>query len=374
MRSPRSSVILTLLCSLLLFFSCSLSPSVPAQAKDRGETLSGNIHGLRPSFSVSDRAQAELSASYLKPGAIARTSTIFWEVYWSPNPKAGDFRGINAIIDIMAAHKLRPLFLLQPSPYPSSPWYAGQTWTDWWCPPRSSFESIFNCTAQLVDHIENQCKEKGLSPMYQLLNEPAGRLTNPFLAAKPGGSNRTEFGEWHPDLHELAFGIVQVLKGRGVDRDRIVAPAISCVGEGSKREATEWLSSVPPPQFNWSAECGYRAFHVRLSAGWATNPATRLSEVTRGFTWCAEYLAFCDKARPPGSSPQKVLITELYVTPGDCGLEIGDDLDPYRTIALKLCRDKGWTPIVWGLLPGETDGPGNKWLTYGGWGDYNLRH
>lgn len=366
-RTSLGRLFPTIVISLLILLFAGLSPGQTLLAKSDA-TVGGNLSGLRPTYTAEDLVRAEQSASYLKPGAIARCQTIFWEVFWSPNDN-GNYRGIDKLIDIMAKRKLKPLFLLSPTPYPSSPWYANNAHSDWWVPARSSWPQILKRTDSLITHIQERCKATKMVPMYQLLNEPAGRLTNPPIGNKPGGSNRTEFGEWHPDLHEFMFGIVQVLKNRSVPRSSIVAPAISCVNEGTKRESTEWLSSVPPPQFDWLSECGYRAFNFRFSAGWATDPKTRLAEITKGFTWCANYLEWCNKQNP-AKVDQRVLLTEVYVTPADCGTFIGDDLNPYRKIVLDLCRAKKWKPIVWGLLPDEADVPGNPWFFFGGWGDF----
>ena len=189
------------------------------------------------------------------------------------------------------------------------------------------------------------------------------------MGEKPGGSTVTLFGEWHKDFHEFFYGIATVLKNNKVLNSGIISPAISCVQDGNMQEIAEWKSCVPPTEFNWSKYCGYRAYHMRFRAGWATDPATRLENVKGGFKFSRDYLDWSDKNKL-SSSTQKVIITELYVTPADCGCQIGDNLDPYRQVALDLINEKGWDFTVWGLGKDEADVPGNPWLTYGGWGDF----
>lgn len=335
-----------------------------------GDGIGGNIPPLRPGYTTDDLTQTRLALSYLQRGSVARTSAIFWEIFWTPDPNAGNYRGIDQYITECNSKMVVPLILLSPTPYPASPWYSGTGFSDWWLPSRSVWSDIMKCTDALIKHI--QTLKSNRQVMYQLMNEPAGRMINPYLNEKPGGSNATVFGEWTPAIHEFMFDLVGVLQANNVSKPLIVAPAISCVGENNKREATEWLSSLPPVEFDWLSACGVRAFHMRFSAGWATDPNTRLSEVTRGFTNCADYLAFCISQRP-SLKDQSVMLTEMYVTPGDCGTFIGDNLDPYRKIALDLVAKYRWTPVVWGLRPYEADVPGNPWLFYGGWGDYLIR-
>lgn len=340
-------------------------------------SLGGNIGGLRPAFTDNDVAILTKKINYLKEGSLVRLQTIFWEIFWSPNDQ-GNFAGLDRALDIIMAKKMIPILMLAPCPYPDSLWY-NHDHHDWWLPRKDVWPKIFEKLDILVKRVNAKYSNSKIKPMFQISNEPTGKCINPPLGEKPGGSNSTLMGEWHKDFHEFFYGIATVLKNNKVLNNNIISPAISCVQEGTMQEIAEWKSMTPPDQFNWMKYCGYRAYHVRFRAGWATDPKTRLGEVTRGFKFTMDYLDWSDKSKFPatpasslsvtGAAAQKIILTEFYVTPGDCGCQFSDDLNPFRQIALNLINEKGWAATVWGLAD-EADVPGNIWLSYGGWGDF----
>jgi hypothetical protein len=350
--------------TLFLAFLASLaSAQLPvfqvAKAPPMG--LGGNVYALRPAYTDADHAIAEMSCAAIA-GKVGRFSTIAWETFWNPDPATANYRGIDADIDLAAKYKITPLFLLEFAPHPTSLWYVGKPNSDWWNPPSWTFPQIKADTSAMVAHINQKCTEAGILPYYQLLNEPAGRNTNPYENEKPGGSNQTAFGEWAPNLTGLMQAEIDALHDNGVGAYRIVYPSVSCIGE--RREAIELKTSITPIL----AQCGWVDIHFRWSAGWAVDPATRLAEVTRGFGLNADYLQTIIDHTPEYRG-KRIMISEMYVTPGDCGANIGDDLNPYREVAVGLCKKHGWLPICWGLTP-EGDNPGDKWNTFSGWLDY----
>jgi hypothetical protein len=328
-------------------------------------TIGGNISSLRPAYTAADATKTTLSASYLSKGAWARFSAIWWEIFWLADPAKGNYAGIDKVLEICVAGNLTPVILISPTPYPSSPWGSG---SDWWLPARPTWDKIRECNVALIKHVQSKLGS-GYPVYWQLMNEPAGKMLNPPLGEKPGGSNSTKFGQWTPDLHELLFRTATDLVDNNVTPDHIISPALSCVGENNKREAVEWLTFQPPAKFDWLKLCGNVAVHLRFSAAWAVDPATRLQQVTDGFENCTDYAQFCID-QVPVLQGKKIVLTEAYVTPADCGLAIGADLNPYRLIAVGLVEKHNWQMIVWGLLPDEADAPGQPFLFYGGWGNW----
>lgn len=330
-------------------------------------SFGGNIGGLNPSFSDSEVGVILDRVKYLKPGSLARVETIFWGIFWEPT-SLGDFRGIDKLIETVISNKLIPIFLLAPCPHPKSGWYKND-YNDWWLPKKELWPLIFEKLDILVKRIITKMGPSKIKPMFQLHNEPSGKCINPPIGEKPGGSNATLMGEWHKDFHEFFYGIATVLKNNRIPNSSIVSPAISCIQEGNMQEISEWKSMTPPTKFNWLKYCGHKAYHLRFRAGWAKDPATRLSEVKRGFRFCVDYLDWSDKSKFTSKS-QKIMLTEIYVTPGDCGCQLNDNLDEFRKVAVDLINEKGWSYTVWGLGKNESDVPGNVWFTYGGWGNF----
>jgi hypothetical protein len=326
-----------------------------------GQAFGGNLPSLRPNYTTADEVQFDLALSYLETGQVARASTVPHEVLWNPVDQP-NFRGLDAMIVKMKAKGVVPLFLLMPCPYPSSPWYAPPH-NDWWLPRPEVWDKAIALNVTIVKRIQAAWRSPSLTsrdsrPLYQLWNEPA--------KGKPGGSITSVYGEWTDRLHEFLFKIATSLKAAGISKSQIVGPAISTLGESTYATTSELLSSTPPDNLNWSALCGYRSYHLRFGASWSKGDSV---EIRRAFQFNIDNLYWVDsKLRHP--SGQKIMLTEFYVSPADCGVAIGTDMYPFHSIVFDLLSKSKFThAVAWGLRPGETDEPGNPWLTYGGVGD-----
>ena len=348
--------ILSLLPLFLTFFATAAAPAAPA-----APIFGGNLPPIRPAFVAADTPQFELALTYLKRGDVARAATLEWEVLWDPNGSY-DYRGIDASIKLMARKGVVPLWLLQPSPHPSSPWYQ-TTWTDPWLPKRELWPAVVTMNTNVVQHIISESKKYlGYPPLFQIWNEPQG--------GKPGGSTTSKFGEWVPDMHELFYLLVSDLRSKGIPKSQLVAPAMSGFGEGTRGEAAEFASMMPPPEFDWLSECGFRACHIRFSATWANGNTTYIRQ---GFQNNIDWV-FWLMSRQKWPVGQKVLVTEFYVTPGDCGVPMGTDMYPYHAIAFDILKASLFSHVLaWGLRPGETDNPNDPWSQYGGLGQSLVR-
>jgi hypothetical protein len=335
----------------LLTFIC------PILSLAGGPVFGGNLPAIRPKHVREDSPQFDLALSYLKPGDVARVQTLAWEILWDP---AGPYelRGVDTAIKKMAEKRVKPLWLLQPCPFPTSPWYQSG-WKDWWMPSRELWPKIVKMNTTIVQHIISEtAKVSTEKPLFQLWNEPE--------AGKPGGSANTKFGEWAPELHELLFALVTDLRAKEVPKEQIIGPAISSFGEGRRSETAEFLSMMPPSEFDWLSECGYRACHVRLSANWAKG---NLAEIKRGFQASLDWVNWVNsKFKWPAD--QQVILTEFYVTPGDCGVPVGSDMFPFHQIAFDLLKASSFSHVVgWGLRPDEKDSATDPWARFGGLGD-----
>ena len=257
-----------------------------------------------------------------------------------------------------------------PAPHPTSGWYSPVKNRDgWWLPNEELIPKIAEKTDVMIKHILTVCKELKLNPLFQLWNEPAGKAGN--IGNKPGGSSTSRYGEWTLTLHKLLFEVSKVLRANKIPVSKIISPALSCIGDANMQEVSKVLTWKPPTQYNWLNNCGMVPTHLLFKAGWATNPATRLSEVTRGFGLSMEYYKYFVKNLNLAKS-KKVVITEFYVTPGSSGVQTIDNpkqLDPFRTIAFDLLAKEKITSYVYGIS-NEADVLGNFWLTYGGWGNW----
>jgi hypothetical protein len=319
-----------------------------------GPVFGGNLPAIRPGHVAEDSPAFELALSYLQAGDIARVQTITWEVLWDPRGSY-DFRGIDTMQQKMTAKGVIPLWLLQPCPVPSSPWYR-TTWRDWWMPSRSIWNDIVKMNTKIALHIIVATPNE--TPFFQLWNEPQG--------GKPGGSNSTKYGEWSNDLHELLYLLVKDLRSHGIAKTQLVGPAASSFGEGRRSETAEFLSMMPPTQFDWLSECGFRDCHIRLSAGGAGGNVDR---VKAGFHASIDWVVWVNsKLRWPEG--QKMMVTEFYVTPGDVGVPIGTDMTRFHAIAFDLLKASSFNYVVaWGLRPDENDSATDPWAHFGGMGD-----
>lgn len=324
-------------------------------------TLGGNLPPLRPSYTTLDEQQFDLALSYLRPGDVARIPALEWEVAWSPS-MAYNYRGIDRAVQKLAIKGIVPMWILQPCPAPNSPWYSN-IWPDWWMPSRDLWQPIVRMNTTIATHIATETRKYNtFTPLFQLWNEPAG--------GKPGGSIMSKYGEWSPGIHELLYLLVTDLRLNQILKSQIVTPAISAFGENRRSETSEYLSMMPPKTFDWLSECGLRDCHLRLSA-----PAAHgdINLVRTGFQASLDWYKWVD-ARftwPVGQIP---IVSELYVTPGDCDVPIGTPLYQYHAAALDLMKASSFRYVsLWGLRPVETDVPGNPYETYGGFGDSLVR-
>ncbi len=322
-----------------------------------GTVLGGNLPALRPTYTPADEANFDLALSYLRPGDTARVPSIEWEIAWGPK-SIYNYRGVDAAIHKMASKGITPIWLLTPCPAPNSPWYP-MVWPDWWLPSRSIWTSVVSMNSTVVQHIVAETsKSNGSAPLFQLWNEPQG--------GKPGGSITSKFGEWAPSLHELLYRMVMDMRSKGIPKSQIVGPAVSSFGESGRTQAAEFASMMPPPNFDWLSECGYRDCHLRLSAAGSRGDVTK---VQAGFKASLDWYLWLD-SRYTWPVGQQTIVSELYVTPGDCEVPIGTDMYPYHAIALNLLKASNFRyAALWGLRPGEADDPTNPWLVYGGFGD-----
>ncbi len=339
--------------TLLSLFLPFLAHAIP--------TFGGNLPPLRSGHTSEDTPQFDLALSYLRRGDIARAPTLEWEVFWNPNGPL-DYRGIDLAIQKMSAKGIVPIWLLQPCPYPSSPWYANG-WSDWWLPRRDLWPSIVTLNTQIVQHIISETsKYRSPRPLFQLWNEPQG--------GKPGGSITSRFGEWVPEIHELLFMLVSDLRSKGIPKIQIIGPGISSFGENQRTEAAEFASMIPPPEFDWLSQCGYRAYHIRFSAVWANG---NLANVRQGFQNGLDWVNWIG-TRYKWPVDQNVIVTEFYVTPGDCGVPLGTDMYPYHAIAFDLLKASTFTHVIgWGLRPNEAGNPGDPFAFFGGLGSSLVR-
>ncbi|MBS1703575.1 MAG: hypothetical protein JST12_18060 [Armatimonadetes bacterium] len=330
-------------------------------AQTAGSTMpvGGNIPALRPAYTSKDYTNAVEAYGLLTPGSFARWGTIQWEVEYGD-----DYRGIDAQLNLCAQYHVVPFILLEPI-----------HWTDpdRWVPPVWSIPDRMKTMEGIVRRIEDRSRDLGLNPYYQLLNEPAGRCTNPPLDPKPGGSNRTSQGEWHPDLFKLMSAEIAVLSKLGVRPSRIVSPSISCILDGNIRSVTELASANT---FDWS-KVGTIAVNIGGSASWATakdfpDASARMNQLKFGFRHNAETLRQVIAGNSVFAG-KRVIITEFYGGPGRFGLDLAPD-GSFNTDVSDICqaeidafRAVVPTIIVWGTRAGEADAPNNRWLYYGVW-------
>ena len=338
---------------LPIFFAISVSAA--------GPIFGGNVPALRGAHIQEDLPKFELALSYLRAGDIARIPALEWEVLWDPNG-AYDYRGIDLAINKMAKKGIVPLWLLQPCPFPTSPWYA-TPWPDWWLPKRELWPAIVTMNTKIVKHVRSEtAKYRSSQPLFQIWNEPQG--------GKPGGSILSKYGEWVSDIHELLYLLVTDLRVNNIPRSQIVGPAISSFGENRQSESAEFASMMPPPEYDWLSQCGYRACHIRFSATWANG---ELSQIRRGFQGNLDWVNWIN-TKYAFPFDQKVIITEFYVTPGDCGVPIGSDMYPYHAAAFDLLKNSQFSHVVaWGLRPGEAGHPTDPFAQYGGLGPSLVR-
>ena len=334
--------------------------------------LNANIGGLRPNYTEKEYAEFISKLEHLVPGSSVRFSSIFHEIFWSPED-LGNFKGLDKVLEICRDRQLQPLVLVMPAPHPTSGWYKTVKNRDgWWLPNEELIPKIAEKTDVMIKRILVKCKELKIEPTWQLWNEPAGRAGN--IGEKPGGSSTSKYGEWTLTLHKLLFEVSKVLRANKVPVSKIMSPAISCIGDKNIQEVSEVLTWKPPTEFNWVNNCGIMAYHLFFRAGWAQDPKTRLVEVTRGFGGSMDYFKyFVTNLRLPKS--KKIVITEFYVTPGMCGVLTTanpEQLDPFRTIAFDLLAQEKITSFVYGI-GNEDDMPGTYWLFYGGWGQWLKR-
>ncbi len=320
-------------------------------------SFGGNMPAIRPAHVAEDSPQFDLALSYLKVGDVARVQTLAWEVLWDPKGSYS-YQGIDVAIKKMAEKGVTPLWLLQPTPHPTSPWYK-TPWNDWFMPRRDIWPAVVTMNTKIAQHILAETKKySAVEPLLQIWNEPEG--------SKPGGSNRSKFGEWAPELHELLYVLVKDLRAKGISKSQIIGPAVSSFGENRRSETAEFLSMMPPDEFDWLSECGYRACHIRLSASWAKGD---LSKIRAGFQSSLDWVTWVNsKFKWP--TDQKVIVTEFYVTPGDAGVPVGTDMYSFHEIAFELLKASSFSHVVaWGLRPDEKDSATDPWAHFGGIGD-----
>ena len=336
---------------------CNMFITGTAFGDQQGPVMGGNMPALRPAYTEIDAKNFDLGLSYLKPGDIARVSPIEWEVLWDPKGQY-NYRGVDIAIQKLASKGIKPLWLLQPCPYPKSPWYASG-WNDWWLPQREIWPDVIRMNTRIANHIIEETKKySNEMPFFQIWNEPEG--------GKPGGSTTSKFGEWTPEIHELLYKIVKDLRSNHIPKDHLVGPAISSFGESRRSETAEYLSVIPPKEFDWLSECGFRDVHVRFSAPGAKGDPVK---VKVGFEASLAWFSWVD-SRLAWPKDQKVMLSEYYVTPGDVGVPIGSDMYPFHAIAFDVLKETPFVyAIAWGMRPGESDVAGNPWATFGGLGD-----
>jgi hypothetical protein len=171
-------------------------------------------------------------------------------------------------------------------------------------------------------------------------------------------------------MHELLYLLVNDLRIHGVPKNQLVAPALSSFGEGSPKEAAELATMMPPPEFDWLSQCGFRASHIRFSANWAKGDLTKIRQ---GFQGNLDWVNW-STGQYKWPAGQQVMVTEFYVTPGDCGVPIGTDMYPYHAIAFDLLKASSYSHVIaYGMRPGESDNPSDPWSYYGGLGASLVR-
>ena len=334
-------------------------------SKGLAQTFGGNLPALRPAYTTDDEKQFDLALSYIKPGNVSRVATIFWEVNWFPN-QIPNYRGIDAAIQKMVNKNVIPLFLLMPTPYPYSPWYANG-WNDWWLPSRLVWNDAIKANTAMALHIRQTWIDDSMSLYHKVSksNQPLFQIWNEPEAGKPGGSITSVYGEWTDTLHEYLYLMTTDLIVNKIPKTQIVGPAISCLGENGIAVSAELLSCKPPVQFDWLSLCGYRAYHLRFDAPGANGD---VNLVKQGFIKYINYLLWID-SKLGFPADQKLIMTEYYITPGNCGVPIGTDMYPYHVAAFEALKQSGFKhTVAWGLRDGEADDPNNPYAYYGGVG------
>lgn len=321
-----------------------------------------NIPALLPRSSSVDFANAESVYKQVPSGACVRWGTYQWEVETASLETK--WKGIDGQLDLMHKYGVtKAIVLLEPTRWQDP---------DHWVPSLNSIPDRMVTMDAIVSHIVLKASEYRIVIWYQLLNEPAGRCVNPPLSEKPGGSNRTEHGEWHPDLYALMNAELDVLDKYHVPYSRRVSPAISCVLDGNTRSVAELMSVA---KFDWS-RVGTIAFNIGGSASWATEKdfpklQDRLDQLRFGFANNAGTMKMVIDGL--GFAKKNFIITEFYGGPARFAMKLNAD-GSFNTDVSDICEieveefmkvlPSSSMMTVWN---GPSEGPGNPWLWYRVW-------
>lgn len=359
-RISVGRMLLTILTSLIILVA-GVANAQNAAISGSKKVVGANIPALLGDYDQTAYNNAVDAYSRTTPGGQVRWCTIQWNWEYNHN-----FRGIDKQLDLSKSFDVQPVILLEPI-----------HWTDpdHWVPDPSKFSGLMKDMGAIVAHIEARVKLLRVrAPIYQLLNEPAGRCISPGLGPKPGGSYTTTVGEWHPNLFPLMREQIKTLKALGVTSSRIASPSISCILDNNLRSVTELASAN---SFDWS-DVGIMAVNIGGSASWARDPS-RLDQCKEGFALGAKAFKLVLDNNPCFAG-KRVMITEFYGGPARFGYDLNPD-GSFTTDVTDICRAEidAFQPyassiIVWGARPGEADVPGDKWLFYGVfWGFMNWQ-
>jgi hypothetical protein len=316
------------------------------QTGTRSQMIGANLAPINPRLAI--EPQKQVNRDILKDlprGSTLRWQSLFWEAFPTTNPI--DFRpaGIDANIELLNQSGVKGLCLLSPTPWQPHP-------GDWWMPTRDKWATIKECLLVMIRHIE----AKAPGTLYQLANEPKGKAYDPDSAEKPGGSNRTEHGEWHSDFKDFCSMILDALNECGVNRGRIVSPAISTIGEGGSSgqcELDEVFSFLEMKSV--LSRCGVISFHLLPRANFADADRPVSFWLDRWFRRTERVVKLLVR------SDQRVICTEVYAPYGQSNLPFGDPriADTWRLIIGHM-RKRNWGLTTWNF----SDNPGDRYHDY----------
>jgi hypothetical protein len=294
----------------------------------------------------------------LQPGDVARLSVLFHEIFWFKDPASWEFKEVVEMLTACKKAKVIPVIQVTCAFHPFSEWYQGSNWNQWWLIREDLWPNAYVCAEELLKVIQKTAADLKMEFFYQIHNEPS--------KGKPGGTDLTPHaGAWNEAHHRFWFGLCPIV-AKYVKKEHIVGPARSCFleGGGGYNCLAEMATCIPPKTADWRVFCGIpHVRHIRLSASWAAGNLALFEAGIRDeldLLFSSQHLT------------EWFAITELYVSIGDTGKQLGADTTQEKMIALKVISEIKNLKFVclWGMKDVESDPglEGSTWFQYGGWG------